>query len=89
MCELKLKTKFREGDSVHLIPTTYLKYFEDHGAMDGKIKQVLTSVHSEYVPEYVVETENGLGAAVKIMDRFFRHRKVPLHRKIFKTQISA
>ena len=60
MCELKLKTKFREGDSVHLIPTTYLKYFEDHGAMDGKIKQVLTSVHSEYVPEYVVETENGL-----------------------------
>lgn len=29
------------------------------------------------------------GAAVKIMDRFFRHRKVPLHRKIFKTQISA
>ncbi|MDY2512900.1 helix-turn-helix domain-containing protein [Weissella confusa] len=30
-----------------------------------------------------------LGAAVKIMDRFFRHRKVPLHRKIFKTQISA
>lgn len=38
MCELKLKTKFREGNSVHLIPTTYLKYFEDHGAMDGKIK---------------------------------------------------
>ncbi|MDY2521312.1 hypothetical protein SOP64_00865 [Weissella confusa] len=60
MCELKLKTKFREGDSVHLIPTTYLKYFEDHGAMDGRIKQVLTSVHSEYVPEYVVETEHGL-----------------------------
>ena len=29
------------------------------------------------------------GADVKIMDRFFRHRKVPLHRKIFKTQISA
>ncbi|KIU22043.1 putative metabolite transport protein CsbC [Weissella cibaria] len=30
-----------------------------------------------------------IGADVKIMDRFFRHRKVPLPRKIFKTQISA
>ena len=29
------------------------------------------------------------GADVKIMDRFFRHRKVPLPRKIFKTRISA
>ncbi|WP_407124656.1 hypothetical protein [Weissella paramesenteroides] len=52
MCELKLKTKFKVGDMVHLIPTSYLKYFEDHGAMDGKIKRVLSSVHSEYVPEY-------------------------------------
>lgn len=60
MCELKLKTKFQEGDSVHLIPTTYLKYFKVHGAMDGRIKLVLTSVHLEYVPEYVVETEHGL-----------------------------
>ena len=30
-----------------------------------------------------------IGADVKIMDRFFRHRKVPLPRKIFKTRISA
>lgn len=60
MCELKLKTKFRVGDNVRLIPTSYLKYFDDHGAMDGQIKQILTSVHSEYVPEYLVETENGL-----------------------------
>lgn len=60
MCELKLKTKFKVGDMVHLIPTSYLKYFEDHGAMDGKIKRVLSSVHSEYVPEYIVETEQGL-----------------------------
>ena len=29
------------------------------------------------------------GADVKIMDRFFRYRKVPLPRKIFKTWISA
>lgn len=29
------------------------------------------------------------GADVKIMDSFFRHRKVPLPRKIFKTRISA
>jgi len=29
------------------------------------------------------------GADVKIMDRFFRYRKVPLPRKIFKTRISA
>ena len=37
----------------------------------------------------VLESQTEIGAAVKIMDRFFRHRKVPLHRKIFKTQISA
>lgn len=60
MCELKLKTKFKIGDMVHLIPTTYFNYFEDHGAMDGKIKRVLSSVHSEYVPEYIVETEQEL-----------------------------
>ena len=36
-----------------------------------------------------VQRKKAYGAAVKIMDRFFRHRKVPLHRKIFKTQISA
>ncbi len=33
--------------------------------------------------------EKIMGADVKIMDRFFRYRKVPLPRKIFKTRISA
>ena len=42
-----------------------------------------TSNATLMAPDYAI------GAAVKIMDRFFRHRKVPLHRKIFKTQISA
>ena len=37
----------------------------------------------------LIEIKYVWGADVKIMDRFFRHRKVPLHRKIFKTQISA
>ena len=39
----------------------------------------------------LTETEitESSGADVKIMDRFFRHRKVPLPRTIFKTRISA
>ncbi|MCU7537459.1 type I restriction-modification system subunit M N-terminal domain-containing protein, partial [Weissella cibaria] len=39
--------------------------------------------------KYVSDSFNEKGADVKIMDRFFRHRKVPLPRKIFKTRISA
>ena len=40
-------------------------------------------------PETKTSSEMVTGADVKIMDRFFRHRKVPLPRKIFKTRISA
>ncbi|MFH7316103.1 hypothetical protein ACHWP0_06845 [Weissella cibaria] len=39
-------------------------------------------------PDLITGLSDG-GADVKIMDRFFRHRKVPLPRKIFKTRISA
>ncbi|MBA5962986.1 type I restriction-modification system subunit M N-terminal domain-containing protein [Weissella cibaria] len=41
------------------------------------------------LPKNYASPDLDKGADVKIMDRFFRHRKVPLPRKIFKTRISA
>ena len=61
-----------------------------------KTTHYVTIADEEY-PTWLAEIDcppvvlfyQGDGADVKIMDRFFRHRKVPLPRKIFKTRISA
>ncbi|MGZ9841889.1 hypothetical protein ACXN5V_02390 [Weissella confusa] len=63
-------------------------------AVDGPVvvkfqKHDIPSSDIPGIEELRNEALPAMGAAVKIMDRFFRHRKVPLHRKIFKTQISA
>lgn len=41
------------------------------------------------IDDWTINDVIASGADVKIMDRFFQHRKVPLPRNIFKTRISA
>ena len=56
--------------------------------MQDKLNGVFGSLEPYFIAEMIDERQD-MGADVKIMDRFFRHRKVPLPRKIFKTRISA
>ena len=68
-----------------------MKIFINDVAVKRNSGGVYTVIQSVYSSEVKMNDDHFtfLGADVKIMDRFFQHRKVPLPRNIFKTRISA
>ena len=83
--KLRIETpvKFSSGNQMEMGKGRLFRsqsYHEYHNYLKAQLDDIYDDL--EFKP-------NDGGADVKIMDRFFQHRKVPLPRNIFKTRISA